>query len=69
MLISHLRHMVMCSIKILSQYELQVSVIVADSATENNSFFEGMSSKSIDSYIPNDLKNALKYISIIISKI
>jgi len=28
-----------------------------------------MSSKYIDSYIPNDLKNALKYISIIISKI
>ena len=69
MLISHLQHMVMCSIKILSQYGLQVSVIVADGATENDSFFEGMASKSIDSYIPNNFKNELKYISIIISKV
>ena len=47
----------------MSQYGFQVSVIVDDGATENNSFFEGMPSKSIDSYIPNDLKNKFKYIN------
>ena len=55
--------MAMCSIKILNQYGFQVSVIVADGAIENNSFFEGMASKAIDSYIPSDLKKEFKYIN------
>ena len=47
----------------MSQYGFQISVIVADGATANNSFFEGMASKSIDSYIPSDLKKEFIYIN------
>ena len=47
----------------MNRYGFQVSVIVADGATENNSFFKGMISKSIDSYIPSDLKKEFKYIN------
>ena len=53
----------MYSIKSLSQYGFQVSGIVADGATNNNPFFEGMTSKSIDSYIPSDLKKEFKNIN------
>ena len=51
-----LGNMEISSIKALNQYGFQGSVIVSDGATENNSFIEGMASKSIDSYIPSDLK-------------
>ena len=47
----------------MSRYGFQVSVIVADDVTGDNSFFEGMASTSIDSYILSDLKNEFKYIN------
>ena len=43
-----LANMAMSSIKILSLYGFQVSMVVADGVVENNSFFEGMVSISMN---------------------
>ena len=52
-----LANMALASIKTLGFYGFQVCVVVADGATENNSFFEGVATQSIESHIPIDLKN------------
>ena len=41
---TRLANIAMFSIKTLNEYGFQVSIIIADGATENNSFFKGMSS-------------------------
>ena len=59
-----LANMALASIKTLGFYGFQVCVVVADGATENNSFFEGVATQSIESHIPIDLKNkfpSIKY--------
>ena len=63
-----LANMALASIKTLGFYSFQVCVFVAaDGATEKNSFFEGVSTQSIESHIPIDLKNkfpSIKYVLI-----
>ena len=57
-------NMALASIKTLSFYGFQVCVVVADGATVNNPFFEGVATQSIESNIPIDLKNkfpSIKY--------
>ena len=49
-------NMALASIKTKGFYGFQVCVVVADGATENNSFFEGIATQSIETHISMDFK-------------